>query len=177
MREAAGSVGAGWPEAVVLEGLAEAPFEPLLKQHMVPRLPSDAKLQAQLENIQAASDADARATAMFELFEYMVALWLRGEVGQGLETAEAFRTRVEAAFEQILASAAAGEQVAVISSFGVIDHLLRGVAGLSPPPEHATMRLANASVSLLRRGATGALEVLFHNRVEHLPEPRLITML
>src|SRR4051812_10321464 len=38
MREAAGTAAANWPAERVLEGLAEGPFEALLKQYTRPRL-------------------------------------------------------------------------------------------------------------------------------------------
>jgi hypothetical protein len=68
MREAAGALGAAWPDAVVLEGLAEGPFEIIMKHHVRPRLPDDAALRALASDVRGAS-GEARAVALNALFD------------------------------------------------------------------------------------------------------------
>src|SRR5262245_7939084 len=121
MREAAAEVGSAWPEATVLDGLAEGPFEPLMKQHVRPRLPHDPQLQTIVQALRGAPDARTRDEALNGLFDYMVGLWRQGEVvAAELEAPDAFSARVLGALDRIARSEALGRQVAVVTSNGVI---------------------------------------------------------
>jgi broad specificity phosphatase PhoE len=176
MRQAAGAVGAAWPEAVVLDGLAEGPFEHLMRQHVRPRLPQDTRLLAIAQQIRSPSAPGARDAALTELFDYMVELWRRDEVmAEGLETMAGFSARVESALRDIAAREGLGRQVAVVSSSGVIGHMLEQ-AGLPLPHGASRHRLYNGSVSLLELCADGP-QVRAHNLVEHIADPQLLSMI
>jgi len=176
MRESASEVGAGWPEAVTLQGLAEGPFELLMRHHIRPRLGSDAGLLEIAQRVRGANDAGGRDGALSQLFDYMVGLWRRGEVvADDLETPAAFFGRVDDALAQITEREGEGREVAVITSNGVVGHLLDR-AGQSLAPGTSRHRLYNSSVSLIElRG--GALSVRAHNLVEHLQDEALLTVL
>ena len=176
MREAAGVVGAAWPESVTLEGLAEGPFEALMKEHIRPRLSSDAGLREIAQQVRGANDSGGRDGALSQLFDYMVGLWRRGEVAaEGLETSDAFFARVDGALAQIVAREGEGRAVAVITSNGVVGHLLER-AGLPFASGTKRHRLYNSSVSLLElRGSSVAVQA--HNLVEHIDDPQLLTVL
>src|SRR5687767_10561982 len=64
MREAAGPVGASWPEPVSLDGLAEGPFETLMRNFVRPRLSHDAKVQGFAAEIRAKASPESVAEAV-----------------------------------------------------------------------------------------------------------------
>lgn len=176
MREGAGEVGAGWPEATVLDGLAEGPFEPLMKNHVRPRMPQDPELQRIVHALRGATEPRVRDEALNALFDYMVGLWRAGEVADELESASAFDARVLDALGQIAQREALGREVAVVTSNGVIGVLLQH-AGLAPADGAKRHRLYNASVSLIeldvdRRGVARG-----HNSTEHLSDPEHLTLI
>src|SRR3954454_21579116 len=80
MREAAAEVGSAWPDATVLEGLAEGPFERLMKNYVRPHLAQDPQLHAIVQALRGAVDARARDEALNALFDYMVGLWRMGKI-------------------------------------------------------------------------------------------------
>jgi len=175
MREAAGALGAAWPTATVLDGLAEGPFEVLMKQHVRPRLPDDEALRALASAVRAAS-GEARAVALNTLFDYMAVLWRRGAIrAEGLESPESFESRVRAAVAEITGSVERGKQVAVVTSNGVIAELLDH-AGMRPEQGAARHRVHNTSVSLFQL-RDGALTILSSNLTEHLSDPEHLTLL
>ncbi len=177
MREAAGEVAGGWPQPVVLDGLAEGPFEPLMKQHVRPRLPHDAALEALALRVrEAAGKPDVRDRALNELFDYMIELWGRGEISSPeLEPPAAFAGRVEQALVEIVEREGPGREIAVVSSNGVIGHLLER-AGQAPPAGATRHRLYNSSVSLLELSA-GRSVVHAYNQVEHIRDREHLTVL
>lgn len=176
MRESAGGVGAAWPEARVLDGLAEGPFETLMRQHIRPRLPHDAVLQRLAQQIRASNESGVRDAALDGLFDHMVELWRRGEiVDDALESPSAFFARVDSALDEIAQREGEGRAVAVVTSNGVIGHLLER-AGERPEPGRTRHRVYNTSVSLLDLRA-GGLSVRAHNLVEHIRDPQYLTML
>lgn len=177
MREGAAEVGSAWPEATVLEGLAEGPFEPLMKKYVRPRLPQDPQLQVIVQALRGAVDPRVRDEALNALFDYMVGAWQMGEiVADELESASVFHARVLAALDEIARREAMGREVAVVTSNGVIGVLLQNV-GLVPANGSKRHRLYNSSVSLLeldveRRGvARGS------NSTEHLSDPEHLTLI
>src|SRR5262245_54747955 len=102
MREAAAEVGSAWPAATVLDGLAEGPVEPLMKNYVRPRLPEDPQLQVIVQALRDAVDARVRDEALNALFDYMVGLWHTGQVvAADLEAPGVFSARVLDALAQI----------------------------------------------------------------------------
>lgn len=177
MREGAAEVGSAWPAATVLDGLAEGPFEPLMKNYVRPRLPQDPQLQVIVQALRGAADPRVRDEALNALFDYMVGLWHGGQVvAADLEAPGVFNARVLDALAQIAQREAVGRQVAVVTSNGVIGVLLQHV-GLAPANGSTRHRLYNSSVSLLeldvdRRGvARGS------NSTEHLSDPEHLTLI
>jgi broad specificity phosphatase PhoE len=177
MREAAAEVGSAWPEATVLDGLAEGPFEPLMKKYVRPRLAEDPQLQAIVQAMRGAVDARARDEALNALFDYMVGLWRLGEVAaQELESATVFNARVLDALDQIAKREAVGREVAVVTSNGVIGVLLQHV-GLEPANGSARHRLYNSSVSLLELDVERRAVARCSNSTEHLSDPEHLTLI
>jgi broad specificity phosphatase PhoE len=176
MREAAGPVGASWPEASMLEALAEGPFELLMKNHVRPRLASDAGLQAIARDVKAATEPVARDAALGALFDYMVALWRCDELkAEGLEPASVFDARVTGALDHIVREQDGRREVAVVTSNGVIGRLFLQ-AGLAPPQGQTRHHLHNSSISLLELTANGAT-VRAYDRTEHLRDPEHLTLM
>jgi broad specificity phosphatase PhoE len=176
MREAAGPLGAAWPAATLLDGLAEAPFEALMKQHVRPRLPHDPSLQAIATAVRGAVDETARSAALSTLFDYMAVLWRRGEVrAEGLESPESFEARVSGVLVEMARREGQGREVAVVTSNGVIGELL-DKAGLRPGNGAVRHRLHNSSVSLLELRADGIVP-LARDLTEHLRDPQHFTLL
>jgi broad specificity phosphatase PhoE len=177
MREGAAEGGSAWPSATVLDGLAEGPFEPLMKKYVRPRMAEDPALQTLVQNMRSAADARARDEALNTLFDHMVELWRNGAVvADDLESPIAFNARVLAALEQIALQEARGRQVAVVTSNGVIGVLLQH-AGLAPTQGTLRHRIYNSSVSLLeldvdRRGIARS-----SNATEHLTDPDHLTLI
>lgn len=177
MREAAADVGSAWPEATVLDGLAEGPFEPLMKKYVRPRLAQDPQLQVIVQALRGAADARTRDEALNSLFDYMVGLWRMGEVvAEELEPPDVFNARVLSAVDQIAQREGVGREVAVVTSNGVIGALLQH-AGLVPANGSTRHRLYNSSVSLLeldveRRGVARGSNV-----TEHLSDPEHLTLI
>jgi broad specificity phosphatase PhoE len=176
MREGAGSLGASWPAATVLDGLAEGPFEALMKQHVRPRLPHDTDLQVIAQAVRGAADEAARSAALSQLFDYMAVLWQRGEVrAPDLEAPESFEARVSAVLEEMARREGHGRKVAVVTSNGVIGELL-DKAGLRPGNGAVRHRLHNSSVSLLELRPDGVVP-LARDLTEHLRDPQHLTLL
>jgi len=166
-----------WPEATLLEGLAEGPFEVLFKVYLRPRIKLDAELQAGMARLKDAADEPARQLALEGMFHRMVTLWRAGEVrGDDLEPATTFTARVLDAQERIAAREGAGKRVAVVTSNGVIGELLEALASVPPPEGQSRHRFYNTSVTILELAPSGAaLRAL--NTTEHLVDPELLTFL
>lgn len=177
MREGAGPAGVAWPEATLLEGLAEGPYEVLFKVYLRPRIKLDAVLQEQMGALKVAADDAARQLALESMFDRMVTLWRAGEVrGDDLEAAPAFTARVTEAQERIAEREGAGRRVAVVTSNGVIGELLETLVKVQPPEGRSRHRFYNTSVTVLELAAAGpALRAL--NTTEHLADPELLTLL
>jgi broad specificity phosphatase PhoE len=177
MREGAQPAGVSWPEATLLEGLAEGPFEVLFKVYLRPRIKLDAELQRGMAQLKEAADELARQLALEAMFHRMVTLWRAGEVlGDDLEPAAAFTARVLDAQQRIAAQQGAGKRVAVVTSNGVIGELLEAVARVAPPEGQSRHRFYNTSVTILELAGSGhALHAL--NTTAHLSDPELLTFL
>ena len=177
MRETSEPRGLRWPDATVLDGLAEGPFEVLFKTYLRPRIKSDAKLQTLVATLRAATDEDTRQATMEAVFDRMVELWRAGEVvGDDLEPAASFEARVTQAKDVIAQREGAGRQVAVVTSNGVIGSLLETLAGEPPAPGRARHRLYNTSVSVIELADSGA-RLHRRNTTEHIDDPELLTLL
>jgi broad specificity phosphatase PhoE len=175
MREAAGSWAAEWPEAHVIAGLAEGPFEALMKVHLRPRIKVDPELQALRARMREAGDP-AQVDVLNGMFERMAELWRAGEVrGEDLETAAEFAARVHAAQAEIARREGPERHVAVVTSNGVIGELLREVAGVEPAA-NGRLRFHNTSVSLLELLPEGS-RVHRQNATDHLSAPEHLTLL
>jgi broad specificity phosphatase PhoE len=176
-RAAAGAVGAGWPEPIMVEGLAEAPYEVLIKNHLVPRLAEDPHLMALANALGSAAETHARDAAMRAIWDYMVVLWQSGALaGADLESIEAFDARVDQAFGSMRARAHDGQSIMVMTSNGVIGRILSAAARTAPPQGEATHKLYNSSVSIIEvEGDSVALRKA--NLIDHLRDPALLTIL
>jgi broad specificity phosphatase PhoE len=156
MREAAGGTGAAWPEERILDGLAEAPVEALLRGCMVERLGKDTTLDQLIARVQeAGQDRAALRVAMGDVFDHMIRLWRDGAVTRDdLEPYTAFRARVVAALDTMLGEAARGREVAAVTSNGVIGCLVEHVS--RQDTEARTPRSRRSCSSRTRRSRASA---------------------
>jgi broad specificity phosphatase PhoE len=172
MREAGGASAAAWPQEQVLEGLAEGPFELLYKKYLFERMESDpvvSGLVARLRAVPAERDG-----IIDQIFVHMVDLWTSAAIaGDDLEPALVFDARVGAVLDHIRQREAAGRQVAVVTSNGVIGACVRRALGaIAGKPT----RVHNASVTRLERHETG-WSLRDHDVTEHLIDPTHLTLL
>jgi broad specificity phosphatase PhoE len=170
MREAAGPWGEAWPAEHVLDGLAEGPFEVLMKTHLRPRIKLDAALQELLA--QSRQSERAQVEAIQAMFDRMLALWRSEEIrADDLETATAFAARVAAALTEIARREGPARQVAVVTSNGVIGELVGAHLELERNA-HGRLRFHNTSVSVLELHGDGS-KLHEHNRTSHLSAEHL----
>jgi broad specificity phosphatase PhoE len=113
------------------------------------------------------------------LFALMVQRWHAGEhADDGLETWQAFTTRVQGGLQRVLDSAGSGDNIAVFTSGGTIAALLHLTTGITPSQAFAlNWQIINTSLSQLKfRGRDVAL-ASFNNQahVQLLKVPELIT--
>jgi broad specificity phosphatase PhoE len=176
MREGAAPYGATWPAERVLPGLAEGPFESLMKRYLRPQIKVDTALQGLRERLRSAPDDLARVELLGAMFDRMVELWRGGELaGDDLEPAAAFEARVRAAVDEIAVQQGPGRRVAVVTSNGVISFLLLAGTGAAQP-QAIYARLYNTSVSVLELHERGA-RLHGRNLTEHLSDPGHLTTL
>lgn len=177
MREAAGEVGRAWPEAQVLEDLAEGPFETLFKRYVRVLAKTDPVMQQHIATYRAAADEAAKEQASEALFAHVIERWRRAEVsGEDLETAAAFDARVVRVLGQIAAREGRGRQVAVVTSNGVIANLVMQTRGFVVPADHHHRRVHNSSISRIEL-VEGGYELRAHNVTLHLSDPAHLTTL
>jgi len=171
MREAAGPWGEAWPAENVLDGLAEGPFEVLMKTHLRPRIKLDGALQQLLAKWREGDGEPAQMEALQGMFDRMVELWRSEEIrSDELETAAAFAARVAVATAEIARREGAQRHVAVVTSNGVIGELLRSLPDVELQLErnaHGRLRFHNTSVSVLELHADGP-RLRAHNQTAHL---------
>lgn len=176
MREAAGPWAERWPEAHVLDGLAEGPFELLMKTHLRLRIKVDPAMQALLSQMKSAADEAGRAAAVSAMYDRLIGLWRTDEIRSGdLESAAAFTARVVATADEIARREGPGRHVAVVTSNGVIGELLvaRGSLALT---EGVRLGHYNTSISVLELQPEGG-KLHSHNVTAHLSDPSHLTLL
>jgi broad specificity phosphatase PhoE len=182
--EAYAAAGGQWPGSVVLEDLDEMRIEPLFREQMPELFERHAHLRALGDSMLAADGNEARARVVGRLFEGVVTMWVKGQIGaQGVESWEQFRTRVQRALraaqefrsEGNLARAPSGRTVAVFTSAGVIVAATQRALGLDDDKALAlAWHLCNSSVSeFLFSGERWSLRSF--NSVPHLHDAEMIT--
>jgi broad specificity phosphatase PhoE len=172
MREAAGAGASAWPEAQVLDGLAEGPFELLFKKYLSARVESDPVVRGHVEHLRR---APAQRDAILEhIFVHMIGLWREAEIhGDDLESALVFDARVDAAVAHIRQREGSGREVAIVTSNGVIGACVRRALGVE---DGRRMRVHNASVTRIELLEVG-LALRAHDLTEHLSDPEHLTLL
>ena len=171
MREAAPQQ--QWPKAVPTEALAEAPFETLLKRCVIGRLAEDGALKQLVDQLAASADDASRGAAIELIFDHMLRLWRDDEVRlDGMETAVEFGARVRAVYDEILREQADAEDVAVVTSHGVIAWIVEPIQVDGYTPQ---LLFANTSVTCIDV-QDGVARLVSSNRVEHL-DPSEVTLL
>jgi broad specificity phosphatase PhoE len=167
LREAAGPWAETWPAEQVLAGLAEGPFEVLMKTHLRPRIKLDVALQELLAKSRAGGPEDAQMAALQGMFDRMTELWRSEQIAaDDLETAAAFAARVAGALAEITRREGPGREVAVVTSNGVIGELLRAFVEVERS-QHGRLRFHNTSVSVLELHEAGP-RLRTHNQTAHL---------
>lgn len=173
MREAAGAVAVDWPTAVILEGLREVPADVIMRSCLEERVAGDPELQDLMERLDS-SDDSVMHDAISRLYEHMMGLWRANELRRPeLESSADFRDRVLESFERISAATSAGQEVAVVTSNGVIGCV---VDHLHPPGGGPELRFANTSITRIAVDS-GRGHVLDQNQTDHLVDPTLLTWL
>jgi broad specificity phosphatase PhoE len=178
MREAAGAAASAWPEEIVIDGLAEAQIEKLVRHCLTSALPHDAELQAIVQAAGDGKDAMKMRVMVEQVLMRTIHLWVDEKIEmEDVESARAFRARVDGAFEQIKKDAGRGRHIAVVTSNGVIGYLLATLAGNTDPMRTGFVtRIWNSSVTQLAVADTG-LSVLAQNAIDHLLDPDMHTLL
>jgi broad specificity phosphatase PhoE len=177
MRDEAGAVGAAWPEAHVLPGLAEGPFEIMMKKYALERLDRDAALQRFVADYRDATDDAGRELALTSIFDHVIVLWRDGEIaGADLEPAQVFAARVADALSHIADNEGRGREVAVVTSNGVIAAWVERTQNVADVPVPLRMRVHNSSVSRLELSVEGLL-LRAHDLTAHLTDPEHLTLL
>jgi len=177
MREAAGELGSGWPAAVNLDSLAEAPFELLLKSCMTERLETDPVIRDAVASMRAAKDRESMRPSFEIMFDHMIGLWRRDEVArEDLELAKDFDARVQNALDGIVGAVGEGQEVAVVTSNGVISRMLEFIERPGLPSETHLSQFANTSVTQILF-AGGEWTVGPRNLTDHIDDPSQVTYL
>lgn len=180
MRRAAGAHARAWPDEIILDGLAEAPFDQMVKRGLLPLMAQDPQLVVLVEGLQAASgDEAAKQAQMLRIFHHMALLWLRGQWNvDGIEDVDSFKRRVLVTLDQITAAHRDAEHVAVVTSNGVIGCIVDHLRGTDVhAQDYAVPALSNASMTRLSLDASGELRVAETDHTPHLDDPALRTLL
>lgn len=178
MREAAGAAARDWPAEIIVDELAEAPVEHLIKHCLAHVMPSDPALQAIVQAAGDGKDMTKIRTMVEQILAHTLHLWTDEKIElPGVESAHAFSTRVERAFERIAQAAGRGRHIAVVTSNGVIGYLLAKLAGQPEALRSGFVsRIYNSSVTRIEVSDAG-LRVLGENAIEHLLDAELHTLL
>jgi broad specificity phosphatase PhoE len=178
MREAAGDAARDWPEEVVIDGLAEAQIEKLVRHCLTTALPHDAELQAIVKAGSESRDPMKMREMVEQVLSRTIHLWVDAKIEMDdVESAHDFRARVDGAFQRIAAEAGRGRHIGVVTSNGVIGYMLATIAGEPDPMRTGFVtRIWNSSVTQLAVGDAG-LSVLVQNAIDHLLDTELHTLL
>lgn len=178
MRDAAVELGVAWPQEHILDALAEAPIEALMRQCLPEQLAHDAALQGLVAALGDGSDHERTRLALEPIFDHVVGLWVSGVMARpDIETAPQFGARVVAALEHILRVEGESRHVAVVTSNGVIGRLVEHINGVADADRTGpAQRYRNSSrTCVLFRD--GCLRVEVADDVGHLADAQLHTFL
>ena len=183
--EAFAAAGRKWPAPVVMDDLDEMRIEPLFREHLPELFEKHAHLRALSDSIVAADGNEARARIFDRLFQGVVTMWVKGQIGApGLETWGNFRARVQRGLraaqefetEGNLARAPSGRRVAVFTSAGVVVAATQLALGLDDDKALGlAWHMRNSSVSEFLF-SDERFSLLSFNSVPHLPEAQMITL-
>jgi broad specificity phosphatase PhoE len=176
VREVYAKNGLNFPEAMVLDEFDEFQGDVVLEKS----LPHLCKTNQHIRDLEAAvrnaNHPPQRRRNFQRLFETVVTMWVSGELSvEGVESWEAFITRVNRGLERFLSSAGKNENNAIFTSGGPVAVSVQRALCLSPQD---TLRVAwmprNCSYSeFLFSGDRFTLSTF--NSFQHLDDPVLLT--
>jgi broad specificity phosphatase PhoE len=177
--EAYSAKGRRWPAPVVLEDLDEMRIEPLFREQLPELFEKHEHLRAISDSLLAAGGNEARAHIFDRLFQVVVRMWMKNELGShGVETWSDFRGRVRRALQAAQepdGKPASGRRVAVFTSAGVVVAAAQIALGIDDETALGlAWRVRNASVSEFLF-TSGRFSLLSFNAIPQLADPALIT--
>jgi broad specificity phosphatase PhoE len=174
VREGVHAVGIPWPEPIIVPQLDEHDGFALVTKAL-PLLQSHPEIGPLARQLTQARDTD-RNTAFQRVFEALMHRWLAGELeADGVEPFAAFRERVLAGLERVVAASRDGRRVVVFSSVGPIAVMLARVLDLPPTRAFETAwRLRNAGITSFVHGR-GRFTLDGFNATPHLLDPDTVT--
>ncbi len=150
--------------------------EPLFREHMPDLFARHAHLAALGDAMLAADGDEARARGFARLFEAVLQLWLRGDVGaRGVESWLEFRARVRRAIG-VMQAEARGQRIAAFTSAGPVASAVQLALGADDDTTLSlAFRVRNSSVSeFLFSGDRFSLSSF--NETPHLADAALVTV-
>lgn len=175
MREGATAAGGVLPDEVVLDELREYPAIALLRQGLPVLCEEDVELREWVGEASYEVDVLARIPDFERVFRRVQKAWMQGALRiDGIESFEAFKSRVQRGLERIAAEVD-GRRALVVTSGGPVAIAMQLALELT---DTKTMRLseviANSSHTWLRRREHEWM-LLGFNGMPHLREASLVT--
>ena len=167
----------GLPKPVPLPELDEMGIEPLFKEQLPDLFGRHAHLQS-LGDALLMADGDAvRAQSLARLFEAVLMLWVRGEVGgKGVEPWLTFRARIRKVLLAIR-EGARGERIAVFTSAGPVAAAMQLALGSNDATALSlAFRVRNSSVSEFLFSGSDRFSAASFNETPHLDDAALVTV-
>ena len=176
VREVYAQIGLRFPESVALDEFDEFQGDVVLEKSL-PRLTETNSHIRDLENaVRNANSPPQRRRNFQKLFESVVTMWVNGELTvNGVESWEAFISRVNRGLSQFLPAACKSETCAIFTSGGPVAVAVQRALRISP---RDTLQVAwmprNCSYSeFLFAGDRFTLSTF--NSFQHLDDPALLT--
>lgn len=112
------AVGLAVPDAVVLDGLAEFPVDPMVKQYMPQLMMEDPAFADLIMRFQNAEEREEKDGLFQEAFEIVTGHWITGRFEDAPESWDGFIDRVERAVDVMIDGSNEGKRVLAVSSGG-----------------------------------------------------------
>jgi len=162
--------GRAWPEMTIVQELDEHDAFGMIGK-AVPRLRHDAEIDALAKGAETTEDPRERSAAFQRLFEAVMTRWLRGGIDDaGIETWNAFASRVDRALDRMVGLDKPGRRIIAFTSVGPLAVMLRRALGAADIDAFRTAwRTRNASVTtFVFRGKQFTLDAF--NAMPHQPD-------
>jgi broad specificity phosphatase PhoE len=164
------------PEPIVLPGLDEFAWEPLLKRELPRAAAEDDTLAQHLEHYLKARNGSQKGPAFQKLFSHLVRKWIYGEIrADDIETWSDFCARVEAALDTIREACERSPHVLAVTSGGPIAVSLRRALGLTDDHTLEIMWTHKNGAYTELVPTHNGWSLAGFNHAAHLTTPKLIT--